>query len=283
MDDHLFIGIIRDYYRLNRRTFVWRERPDPYWVLVSEIMLQQTQTTRVAEIFPRFVERFPDFASLAQADLPAVLSAWQGLGYNRRGRFLKETAEIIMRDWQGVLPADESSLRTLSGIGPNTAASILAFAFNIPTVFIETNIRSVFLHHYFPDSGAPDKDLLPLVARTVDHDQPRDWYYALMDYGVFLKKTVGNANQRSPHYARQSRFEGSVRQVRGQIIKKLLSQTAGQTLFTKDSLSIRIRSDLTEVEQSILNDFEPRYEKALQGLLTEGLVQEAEGQYFIPL
>ncbi len=218
-----FKEIIWSFYHNNRRSFLWRDYSDnPYYVLVSEIMLQQTQTSRVIEKFTEFIEEFPTIYSLAEAPLRNVLSIWQGLGYNRRGKFLHDTAQIICNSHNGIIPNDPSILVTFPGIGKNTAGSICAFAYNMPTVFIETNIRSVFIHHFYSNEDlVHDNRIESLVAATVDHLNPREWYYALMDYGVMLKQTTANPSRKSKHHIKQSKFEGSDRQIRGAIIRYL--------------------------------------------------------------
>lgn len=217
-----FKKIIWQYYSEHGRHFDWRDVDDPYKVFISEVMLQQTQTARVAIKYPEFIVKFPDFHALAQAPLKEVLLAWQGMGYNRRGMYLHRAAQIIIQDHRGILPNDPAFLDTLPGIGAATAASICAFAFNNPTIFIETNIRAVFIHFFFSgQEKIHDKQLLPLVDAAVDMDNPREWYYALMDYGVLLKKTLINPNRKSLHHAKQSKFEGSDRQIRGIILKIL--------------------------------------------------------------
>jgi A/G-specific adenine glycosylase len=217
-----FQKLIYDFYTTNRRDFPWRQDITPYKIVVSEIMLQQTQTARVVPKFEQWLMQFPDFATLAQASNHDVLSAWQGLGYNRRGLALAKIAHIVMADFTGHLPQDPAVLQTFPAIGPNTAGSICAFAFNKPTIFIETNIRTVYTHTFFPEQQEiSDKQLLPLIEQTVDQINGRDWYYALMDYGVHLKQKLPRINAASKHYTRQSKFIGSKRQIRGQIIKIL--------------------------------------------------------------
>lgn len=221
---------IWDFFAQNERVFSWRQTHTPYHIVVSEVMLQQTQTDRVKTKFEQFIAVFPDFASLAAASVADVTREWQGLGYNRRGLYLRALAQRVVQEFDGMLPADEKILATMPGIGPATAASICAFAFNMPTVFIETNIRTVFITLFFRDYEAvTDKQIRPLVAQTVPHDTPRLWYYALMDYGVMLKKSIGNASQRSAHYKKQSKFIGSDRQIRGGIIRTL-SQSGSCTV-----------------------------------------------------
>lgn len=226
---------VNGYFDAHGRDLPWRHDVGPYGVFVSEVMLQQTQVDRVIPKYIAFMKRFPAWNALAAAPADRVLLAWQGLGYNRRARFLHQAAKKIVAEHGGRLPRDVDALRALPGIGAATAASIAAFAFDMPTVFIETNIRSVFIHHFFGDQQAIDDDqLLPLVERTLDRRRPARWYSALMDYGVSLKKAHSNPSRRSRHHVRQSPFEGSTRQVRGKILRLLLAEPGlNQTQLAK--------------------------------------------------
>ncbi len=221
----LFQELILTYYRHFGRDLPWRRTRDPYAILVSEIMLQQTQVEHVVNRYDRFLKQFPDFYSLASAPLKDVLAEWQGLGYNRRAIALKKTAERVVGEFDGVLPSDVEVLTTFPGIGKATAAAIAAYAFNLPTVFIETNIRRVFIHFFCPGrEGVKDAEIEPLVVLALVRDNPRAWYYALMDYGSRLKKRVANPNRRSAAYQAQGIFEGSDRQVRGEILRFVLAE-----------------------------------------------------------
>lgn len=248
-----FQEVIYDYYQRNGRTFAWRQEVTPYRVVVSEIMLQQTQTHRVAQKFDAFVAQFQNFDQLASAPFEEVLRLWKGLGYNRRALNLQKIAQHIAHQFESTLPNCPATLETLPGIGKATAASICAFAHNTPTTFIETNIRTVFIYFFYRHSIAiSDKELIPLIEKTVDKDQPRTWYYALMDYGVMLKKNVGNLCKLSKHYTKQSKFEGSDRQIRGMILQALLEQPliAEQELMQKiDRPTERISLILNELYQ----------------------------------
>ena len=243
--------------RSGRTRLPWRRaRRTPYHIFISEIMLQQTQVDRVVEKFELFIRTFKNFQSLAAAPFSSVLAVWHGLGYNRRARYVHQAAQTIVRDHRGRLPADPEILATLPGIGRATAASICAFAFSMSIVFIETNIRSVFIHHFFHDrKNVPDTAIEPLVAATLDRHDPYRWYSALMDYGVYLKKTVANPSRKSTHYVKQSRFEGSARQVRGRIIKRLLEEGPA----------------MTRVIQKACND-DTRVAGILEQLKDEGLI-----------
>jgi len=221
-----FRRIMYDYFERSGRDFPWRRTADPYRILVSEIMLQQTQTERVIGKYREFIRVFPSIRALARSPLRAVLAVWQGLGYNRRGLLLHRMAQEIALRYRGRIPDTPEELITLPGIGPATAGSIAAFAFDRPVIFIETNIRTVFLHFFFPqEERVPDERLLPLIERTLDRKNPRRWYSALMDYGSMLKKSCPNPSRRSAHYQRQPPFEGSRRQLRGLIVRTLLQHS----------------------------------------------------------
>ena len=263
--DH-FKDFIWQFYKQYGRPFAWRNVKNPYYILVSEIMLQQTQTYRVEPKFEQFIEAFPTIESLAQAELRDVLGLWQGLGYNRRGKALWENAKRIAVEFNGKVPNDPEILKTFSHIGPNTAASITAFAYNKPVVFIETNIRAVYLHSFFKDKeGIKDAELMPLIEKTLDYENPREWYYALMDYGVHLKKTLPNPSRKSAHHAVQSKFEGSDRQIRGKIIKKLTQNECVDR-------ELLLRS---------LGNERDRYERILDAMCAEGMVRKDKGSLFL--
>jgi A/G-specific adenine glycosylase len=219
----LFRRRLYRFFHDQGRQLPWRATTDPYHILVSEIMLQQTQVERVALKYELFLHAFPDVWSLARAPLRDIMATWQGLGYNRRALALQRIARRLVADFQGRLPDSVDTLRTFPGIGEATAGSLAAFAFNQPVVFIETNIRRVFIHSFFPgQNGVRDRELLPLVDQTLDRLQPRTWYYALMDYGTMLKRAGPNPNRRSAHHQRQAPFADSDRQIRGLILKTLL-------------------------------------------------------------
>ncbi len=230
-----FLETLWEQYRLHGRPDLpWRQPKqsggfDPYQIMVSELMLQQTQVARVIPKYQAFLEQFPEVTDLAKASLGEVLRAWQGLGYNRRAKFLWQAAQAIapLDRYPQTLP----ELVKLPGIGPNTAGAILAYSFSLPLIFIETNIRTVYLHHFFEGQmEVSDADILLLVEQTIDTENAREFYWALMDYGSQLKLDVGNLNKASKHYAKQSQFHGSRRQIRGRVIRLLSEgpQTARQ-------------------------------------------------------
>ena len=230
------------------------------------MMLQQTQTNRVSEKFQEFIQKFPDFSSLDNAPLNEILKLWQGLGYNRRAVALKRIAENVVNEFDGILPADVEILKSFPQIGHNTASSIVAFAFNLPTFFIEVNIRRVFIYFFFPGRTlVNDKDIMPLVRKTLEPANVRNWYYALMDYGVMLKKTHPELTKRSAHYRKQSKFKGSNRELRGKVLKLLVDRK----LLTVAEILKYLNSEPKKVEL-ILNQ-----------LAQEGFINCNEDGYFI--
>lgn len=247
---------VLDYYkRHGRHDLPWRiPEPsgefDPYRILVSELMLQQTQVGRVIPKFQAFIADYPSITALAAAPLSDVLTRWNGLGYNRRAKFLWQTARQVTERHGGLLPQEASQLIALPGIGPNTAGAILAYAFNRPAVFIETNIRTVFIHYFFAgETEVRDATLRPLIEKSLEEQDPRQWYWALMDYGTYLKQTVGNVSRASAAYTKQSAFLGSRRQIRGRVLRDLMPAP-----LTRQELQIRIQDDrlasvLSELEQ----------------------------------
>ncbi|TLM70546.1 MAG: A/G-specific adenine glycosylase, partial [Actinobacteria bacterium] len=188
-----------------RHDLPWRRTADPYAVLVSEVMLQQTQVARVLPKYEGWLAEFPTADALAAAPLEAVLRAWSGLGYHRRAVALKRAAETVTREHAGVVPRDEAALRALPGVGPATAAGVLAFAFDEPALYLETNVRAALIHDFFPGrDDVRDAELIPVLAAVLDRDRPRDWYHALLDYGYAIKREVPNPSRRSAHHSRQS-------------------------------------------------------------------------------
>lgn len=253
----------RWYISHGRHELPWRQTSDPYKILVSELMLQQTQVERVIPKYLAFIECFPNTKILASVSLRDVLVLWQGLGYNRRAKYLHQCAKMVEEQYNGHFPQTESTLLELPGIGPYTASAVCAFAYNQPVTLIETNVRTVFLYHFFAEKSAVhDKELLPLIKETLDLDHPREWYWALMDYGSYLKKILPNPCRKSKQYTKQSKFTGSLRQVRGEIVR-LLSQHEHQSI---DELLQKLQSN-------------PEYfQSALQQLLDEKLVLEDSGK-----
>jgi len=266
--EHKFVRHIWDFYaQQGRHTLPWRKTRDPYRICVSEVMLQQTQVDRVLPKYRAFIEKFPNVETLAHAPLREVLLLWQGLGYNRRAKMLHECAKEIITAHQGSFPRTFKELCALPGIGPYTANAILAFAFKEPVLLIETNVRSVYLHHFFHDqTDVSDAELLRYIERTLDVKDPRGWYYALMDYGSDLKRIHGNPNIRSKHYVKQSAFKGSDRQIRGALLRIL-----GSAPLTRSGL----HKELSQFEDL-------RIDAQLERLCEEGMLVKHRRTYALP-
>lgn len=222
-----FIKEVYRYYKKHgRNDLPWRVNRSPFNAFLSEVMLQQTQVNRVIEKFLLFKEYYNDFEDLAKAPQSEIVRLWQGLGYNRRALYLHKATQMIMSEFNGELPFLPSDLQKLPGIGPATAASIAVYAHNQPHPYIETNIRAVFIHHFFKDKElVSDDDILPLVTKTLDVNDPYNWYSALMDYGTMIKATHKNPSRKSKNHTIQSKFDGSLRQVRGKVLKALSNES----------------------------------------------------------
>ncbi|NLE02696.1 MAG: A/G-specific adenine glycosylase [Fibrobacter sp.] len=262
-----FRSMIYSFFDEHGRILPWRTDYTPYDIFISEVMLQQTQVERVIPKFTEFKNRFPDFRSLAGASLDQVLAAWQGMGYNRRAVYLRDAARIIVEKFDGSLPTDPRQLHSLPGIGSATAASIAAFAFNAPVVFLETNIRTVYIYHFFESvtEPVPDSALYPVSELLLDRLNPRKWYSALMDYGTVLKKSVGNLSRKSTMYQKQTPFKNSNRFLRGAILRHLLKGDAR----TAKKLSSFLQTDTNRIQS------------VLQTLLDENIVIKRGAAYHI--
>lgn len=249
------------------RDLPWRNIDDAYAVLVSEVMLQQTQVSRVLKYWDRWLRIFPTVDALASAETSLVLEMWQGLGYNRRALALKRCAEICSTQYGGALPCTYDELLALPGIGKATAAGIMAFAYNKPAMYLETNVRSVFIHEFYPDEeGVSDKQLEELVRKTCSSENVRAWYYALLDYGSHLKSIYKNPSRRSKHHVRQSTFEGSRRQKRAEVLRVVLAETS----ISFDEL------------HAAMNDFEKQHNRAEMGTsLLRSILSDLSSEGFL--
>jgi A/G-specific adenine glycosylase len=259
----MFRKKVWNYYRKEGRDLPWRRTRDPYRILVSEVMLQQTQVERVIPKYDEFLRRFPDFIQLSKASVAEILSVWQGLGYNRRVLNLKRLSGIVVENYSGRLPQDIDLLQQLPGIGEATAGAVAAFAFGLPVPFVETNIRRAFISSFFRSrEKVSDAEILKLVEETMDTKNPREWFHALMDYGAMLGRSEVNPNLKSTHYRRQAAFRGSNREFRGKVLRLLLKGP-----LTKKAIVHGVSGE---------ND---RVEKILMLLEGEGFVRK-EGRRF---
>ena len=252
-----FRQLLAERGKTHWRDMPWRDDTRAYYVLVSELMLQQTQVARVVPKFMAFIERFADEKTLAAAELSEVLCLWQGLGYNRRAKFLHDAAKMIVHDFDGQFPRAEADTMRLPGVGKNTAGAIHAYAFNEPSIFVETNVRTVYIHHFFHDDfGVSDSAIIEKLTKTIDHKNPRKFYQNLMDYGAYLKTSGIKNNAQSKHYKKPPRLEGSLRQMRGMIIKQLSQQLSLDELAS-----------------------DPRFTPAIDGLVRDGLIERYQSRF----
>jgi A/G-specific adenine glycosylase len=256
-----FRKTVYDFYtKAGRRDLPWRKTRNPYYIAVSELMLQQTQVLRVIPKYKAFIKTFPTISALAKAKFSDVLKAWSGLGYNRRAKYIHAMAKTIVAEHRGSFPKTTEELLKLPGIGPYTAQAIATFAYNKPGVCIETNIRTVYIHHFFPkEEKVSDAKLRVLIEETYDRVNPREWYWALMDYGSALKAQGNMMHRKSSSYTKQSKFEGSLRQLRGRVLKLLLDRP-----YTATELDTAIGEKVPSV---------------LKGLETEGFIIKRGNRY----
>lgn len=258
--------VLAHYKKLGRHNLPWRKTRDPYRILVSEVMLQQTQVERVIPFYEAFLKEFPSTTVLASAPLSRVLTQWQGLGYNRRAKMLHEAAKVVTKDYAGSMPRTVEALEKLPGVGHYTARAVAAFAYNEDVVFIETNLRTAVTHHFFPSQEkVPDSELLIVLEKAFRKGTAREWYSALMDYGAFLKRSGVRINAKSKTYTKQSKFSGSNREARGAILKVLANGRKNEV-----SLLSILGSDRSE-----------QVREQLTKLLNEGFIEKKQTMYLL--
>lgn len=247
-----FQKTILTWYEKNGRSLPWRKTKNPYRIMVSEIMLQQTQVSRVLPKYKEFLHAFPDIKTLANSKDADLLAIWSGLGYWRRARFLKEACKEILKKHNGKFPKDIPTLLSLPGIGPYTAGAIACFAFGNTDAFIDTNIRRVYLHFFFSNKkDIPDSEIMMIAKKAVPKENPRDWHWALFDYGALVIKDK-KINRSSRHYTKQSKFTGSFRSYRAQALRFLLAAE-------KKEAKIEILEDfLEDILRKDERDFSPK-------------------------
>lgn len=252
------------YKAAGRHALPWRQTHDPYKVLVSEVMLQQTQVERVIAFYEAWMKEFPSAKTLAKAPLSKVLRAWQGLGYNRRAKNLHAAAKAIAKDG---FPKTVEGIEALPGVGPYTARAVAAFAFNEDVVFVETNIRTVVMHHAFSrKKEVADREILTVLEAALPKGKAREWYSALMDYGAHLKRSGLRLNAKAKGYKKQSTFKGSKREARGAILKALVKGPR-DAAFLVDLLGPSRRAQMREL---------------LASLTQEGMIELTRGKFRLP-
>jgi A/G-specific adenine glycosylase len=263
------------WYRPRERAYPWRDsRPDPYRVLVSEVMLQQTQAARVAPAYLAFLRRFPTVRALAEAERAEVIRTWNGLGYNRRAVALSEAARLILSEFGGTVPREPEDLRRLPGVGPYTAAAVASLAYGVPVPALDTNVRRViarFVLGVEPHQAKPSA-VADAAGALIEREQPGRWNQALMDLGREVCRPVprcgscpvawgcrslmtGRRGGRSPR--RQVPFQGSFRQLRGRVVR---------AIATGDARTVGAIAART-------NESTERVAKAVQALASDGVVR----------
>jgi len=266
---------ILDWYHKNQRDLPWRKTRDPYNILISEVMSQQTQLSRVVPKYEVWMKKFPTVQDLAQSSVAEVLEYWSGLGYNRRALNLKKAAEKIVREFNGVFPQTEKELTSLPGIGKYTARAVLCFAFDEQVTVVDTNVRKVILTQFFNNSGEggnskilqiSDAEITPL-SRITDSEineiaeqllpkgKAYEWNQALMDYAASVLK-----KEKIP-IPKQSKFIGSHRYYRGQILKLLLQKK-----------SVAIEEIGSFIKKEYTHDEKEWLQKLLDELVDEGFI-----------
>jgi A/G-specific adenine glycosylase len=265
MSPQRFRNLVWKHYREHgRHTLPWRKTHDPYKILVSEMMLQQTQVERVIPYYTAWIRRYPNAKILAAASLADVLRSWQGLGYNRRAKFLHAASVEIVEKYSGKIPQDAAVLESIWGIGAYTSRAVMTFAFNHDAVFIETNIRTAVIHHFYNDKDdVTDEEIAQVLKRVLPRGRAREWYSALMDYGAHLKRSGVRINARSKTYTKQAAFKGSSREIRGAILR---------TLSQKRSTTSALASLFPEKRAEEVAG-------QLERLTKEGLIQK-QGAYY---
>lgn len=256
------------YAEHGRHALPWRKSYNPYKILVSELMLQQTQVERVMPYFKAWMRKYPNVRALAKAPLADVLRQWQGLGYNRRAKFLHGAAKEIVAKYDGRIPEDAAILESIWGIGSYTAHAVVAFAYNHDAIVIETNIRTAIIHHFFADrEGVTDEEVGEMLKKALPRGRSREWYSALMDYGAHLKRSGVRINAKSKGYAKQSAFEGSGRQARGALLRHLAKAPEGKM----------------KLMRILPPERRPQLEEQLQKLVREGMVERKGSVYRLPV
>ena len=245
---------IRTFYRKHGRDLPFRMINNPYLVTVSEIMLQQTQVDRVIPKYENWIKQFPDWKTLSKSSNKSILTYWSGLGYNRRALYLKEIAQIIVKNHNGKMPPDIKTLQSFPGIGKYTSHAILIFAFDKRVAAVDTNIRKVLLHEFNLPPETSEKDIQSLADLVLPKTKIKEWHYALMDYAKTLPQDVHIKYQTK---YKQSKFEGSLRQIRGEIIRQLT------------------KNRFTTIQQisAILKRNDVDIQKAITTLVNENMIQ----------
>jgi A/G-specific adenine glycosylase len=261
-DKEKFQKKILQFYQDHKRNLPWRKTTDPYNILLSEFMLQQTQVSRVIDYYIHWVDNWPTIERLAKEEYKNVLHAWMGLGYNRRAMYIHNTAKVIVDEFNGDVLTAVKHYEKLPGIGLYTSKAIQIFADNADIATVDTNIRRIFISEFGLDEAISDKDLFTLAKQCIPQGKSRDWHNALMDYGaLYLTSRKTGIKPKT----QQSSFQGSDRQIRGKILRLLLKE---------DHSKYQLQKELT-IESK-------RLSKILTKMLNEKTVSKTNKIYHVP-
>jgi A/G-specific adenine glycosylase len=252
---------VLSFYKKNGRMLPWRETTDPYKILLSELMLQQTQVNRVIRYYESWIARWPTIHALASASRVEVLQAWMGLGYNTRAMNLHKAARKIVTQFDSDVLEAMRQYKEIPGVGRYTSQAVQIFATNADLVTVDTNIRRIFIKEFHLPETVSDKELWMLAERCLPNGRSREWHNALMDYGA-LHLTAQKTGIKSK--TRQSRFEGSDRQLRARIIRILL----------QNDESLMNISRILNVERTWL-------QRILEKLISEDIILKKNNRYYL--
>lgn len=262
-----FQKFIFHWWKSHKRDLPWRHTHDPYKILVSEVMLQQTQVSRVLPKYAEFIDAFPTAIVLANAKTSDILRLWKGMGYNRRALYLKKTAEAVVEKYNGKFPISEQELLQLPGIGKYTARAILVFAYKKDVAMVDTNIRQIITHFFFDDEVQSEKTIQEIADQLVPKGKSWEWHQGLMDYGAAnnAQFIMNNAQYKKTNIP----FRESNRFYRGRIM---------------DLLREREWKEEELIQELIQTYDKPKefFEKIIQGLEKDGLIQQIDTAFILP-
>ena len=249
------------FYQKNKRDLPWRKTTDPYKILLSELMLQQTQVNRVILFYEKWITRWTTIDALASATRSEVLQAWMGLGYNSRAINLHKTAQKIVTEFDRDVLEAMKQYEEIPGVGRYTSQAVQIFSTNADFVTVDTNIRRIFIKEFNLPEKVSDKELWKLAEKCLPIGKSRDWHNALMDYGALhlTSKKTGIKPK-----TQQSRFEGSDRQLRARVLRILLQ---GDESLTNMSRTLNVASSWLQ--------------RILEKLVSEEIISKKNNRYYL--
>lgn len=282
--------ILLSWYKKHKRDLPWRRTREPYHILVSEVMLQQTQVNRVIFKYQEFLKKFPTTKKLATASTADVIRAWQGLGYNRRALFLQKTAIAVEEKYGGTFPQTIEELKQLPGVGDYTARAILSFAFELPFPMMDTNHRRFYQRVFFGLDQKSDKELL-IAAEQVIPKQPYDWNQGLMDFGSIICLTSRPKCEICPLQKYCKAYPGilheNMKALKHENKKKKTMPFKQTDRYVRGRIVDLLREEHGVRTEQIYRLFAEEYgydrvEKIIAGLIKDQLIIEKKGKIFLP-